>query len=217
MEQRESVAIGTSLETPNATCITTKWVGNTNGNSKRAMTGEFNNINVATGSALVTMGNSTYWGTNRTGGTEQRMQSAVPIQVGLYRRSVQILKDMTPAQALLFVAHTRKRATVTNMQKTIGKELGNNKPNSVQSIQYNKGVISAVTSKRLSNVVSGKDRDRIFDTDQKHLQKVGTEIAISIQRTMVNTMEVSDSRSNQSGWSLVERSNKRRNRKATDG
>jgi len=166
---------------------------------------------------LVTMGNSTYPGTNRTGGTKQRMRSAVPIQAGLYRRSVRVLKEMAPAEHYYLLRTHGKATTVTNMQKTIGKELGNNKPNSVQSIQYNKGVISAVTSKRLSNVVSGKDRDRIFDTDQKHLQKVGTEIAISIQRTMVNTMEASDSRSNQSGWNLVERSNKRRNRKATDG
>ena len=171
------------------------------------MTGEINNINVATGSALVTMGNSTYSGTNRTGGTEQCMRPAVPIQAGLYRCSAQVLKDMAPAKHYYLLRTRGKVAIVMNMQKTIGKELGNNKPNSVQNIQYNKGVISAVTSKRLSNVVSGKDRDRIVDTDQKHLQKVGTEFAISIQRTMVNTMEASDSRSNQSGWNLVERSN----------
>ena len=194
-------------------------MGNTNGDNKRAtrMTGEINNINVATGSASVTMGNSTYSGTNRTGGTKQRMRSAVPIQAGLYQRSVRVLKEMAPAKHYYLLRTHEKAAAVTNIQKTIGKELSNNKPNSVQSIQYNKGVISAVMSKRLSNVVSGKDRDRIFDTDQKHLQKVGTEIAISIQRTMVNTMEASDSRSNQSGWNLVEWSNKRRDRKATDG
>ena len=46
---------------------------------------------------------------------------------------------------------------VMNMQKTIVKESGNNKPNSVQRMQDNKGVISAVMSKRLSNGVTGKD------------------------------------------------------------
>ena len=79
------LAIGTSMDMPNATCITTKQVGNTSGDSKLAtsMTGEINNLNVAMGSALDTMGNSAYSGTNITGGTEQRMQSAVPVHAGL--------------------------------------------------------------------------------------------------------------------------------------
>ena len=58
---------------------------------------------------------------------------------------------------------------------------------------------------------------RILNRAQIYLQKVRSENAISIQRTLVITIEDSDLRSNQIGWNLVEQSNKRRDRKANDG
>ena len=101
------------MDLPNATCITMEQVSNTSGDSKLAttMSREINNINVAMGSALDTKGNSTYLGTNITGGTEQRMQSAVPIQAGLYRHSVWVLKDMAPAKHYYLLCTHGKAAT----------------------------------------------------------------------------------------------------------
>jgi hypothetical protein len=76
----------------------------------------------------------------------------------------------------------------------------------------------AVTTTRLSNIKKANSRGYNLDNEAYYLSEIGTEDSnnwLSKHSAIRKCKSISECGANESGWKIVERSEKRRNKKAT--